>query len=162
MNKRGHVGTIMLVIGALFLVIVSLFMMVSSNTDLSLIRSELRASSDFAEANHKYLLSSINKIVVDSINESNNSSDFEKSFNESLKKYASDQRASGLNNNLYAKLSLGQYSLLSEAGNYELVVSDISEKYNLNNNEISYSYSLKIIFGRDKVISVQEFMKESL
>lgn len=156
MNRKGHVGTIMLVIGALLLVISSLFMMVSSNTDLTLIRSELRASSDFAEASHDYLIKDIREVLNKLLSESRNSTNFEVSFNASLKKYASEKRSSGLNNNLYAKLALGDYSLLSSDGKYELLISEISENYNLNNNEIKYSYSLKIVFNKDGEISVEK------
>ncbi len=158
MNRRAHVGTVLLVIGAFLLVITSLFMMVSSNTDLSLIKSELRSSSDFAEANHEFLLESTESIIVKSIMESKDSLEFEKSFNESLKKYATEKRGTGLNNNLYAKLSLGDYSIVLKDGRYEILILEISENYNLNNNEIKYSYSLNVVFDKVEFIS----MKESL
>lgn len=158
MNRQGHVGTVLLVIGAFLLVIASLFMMVSSNTDLSLIKAELRQSSDFAQASHKHLLDSIKEIIVSSIDGSKSSLEFEKSFNESLKRYSTEKRASGLNTNLYAKLSLGDYSLTLKDGKYEIIVSGIFENYNLNNNEITYSYSLRIDFDKAGFIS----MKESL
>lgn len=161
-NRRGHVGTILLVIGAFLLVIFALYAMISSNSDLDLIKAELRSASDFAEANHKLVLMNSREIVNLSLLDSNSSSNFESDFKESLKKHASDKRVSGLSNNLYAKFSLGDYSLISKNGNYEIIVSDISEKYNLDNNEISYAYSLKITFDKNKVISVQEIMKESL
>ena len=158
MNRKGHTGTVLLVIGAFFLVVFALYVMLSNNTDLTLIKAELRKPSDFAKASHEYLLNSTEDIIVKSITESKSSADFEKSFNESLRRYASERRESGLNNNLYAKLSLGQYSLLLKDGKYDLVVSGISENYNVNNNEINYAYSLKVVFDKDKVLS----MKESL
>lgn len=155
MNRQGHTGTVLLVIGAFLLVIAALYVMISSNSDLSLIKAELRGASDFASANHKYLLEVSEDIINRSIDESRNSASFENSFNDSLKKYASERRTSGLNNNLYAKLALGDYSLLLEDGKYELIVSGISENYNLNNNEITYSYSFKAIFDKMNVISIQ-------
>ncbi|MGV8131689.1 MAG: hypothetical protein ACP5N7_06340 [Candidatus Pacearchaeota archaeon] len=158
MNRRAHVGTVLLVIGAFLLVIASLFMMVSSNTDLSLIKAELRSSSDFAHVSHEYLLDSTNSIIVKAVSESKDSLEFEKSFNESLKKYANEKRASGLNTNLYAKLSLGDYSVVFKDGKYELLVTGIFENYNFKGNEIGYSYSLNVVFDRAGFIS----MKESL
>ncbi|MBM3206697.1 MAG: hypothetical protein FJZ43_03705 [Candidatus Staskawiczbacteria bacterium] len=155
MNRKAHVGTIMLVIGAFLLVIFALYVMLSSNTDLSLIKAELRASSDFAEASHKFVLKGFGDIVDKSIFDSKSSSEFEKSFNISLRKYASEKRESGLSNNLYAKLSLGDYSLTLKDGNYELIVLGVSEKYNLDNNEVTYAYSLKAIFDKTKVNSVK-------
>ncbi len=159
MNRRAHVGTVLLVIGAFLLVVTSLFMMVSNNTDLTLIKSELRASSDFASASHDYLINDVKDIIGKSIGGSKGSIDFEKSFNESLKKLANEKRTSGLSNTLYAKLVLGDYSLLKIGENYEIVVLDVFENYDLNNNEVTYSYSLKVVFDSERVISIDKVYK---
>lgn len=159
MNKKGHVGTIMLVIGAFLLVVSSLYFMLSSNTDLSLIKAQLRSSSDFVDVSHSYLIKDIKNIIDNSINESNSSINFEMSFNESLKKFASEKRTSGLNNNLYAKIALGNYSLQLIDGKYNLIVPDVFENYNFDNNEITYSYSLKVVFDKEKVISIEEIVE---
>ncbi len=156
MNRRGHTGTVLLVIGAFLLVVFALYVMLSSNTDVSLIKAELRGASDFAEASHSYLIKEMRFILDRSIVDSKLSADFEKSFNELLKKYASEKRTAGSNNNLYAKLALGQYSLSLKDGKYEIIVSGISENYNLNNNEITSSYSLKVIFDKTKVLSIEQ------
>lgn len=156
MNRRGHTGTIMLVIGAFFLVVFALYMMLSNNTDLSLIKSELRFASDYSTASHSLLIKEFKDIIFKSISEAKSSVDFEKSFNESLKKYAAEKRVSGLSNNLYAKIVLGEYSLVLKDVRYEIVVSGISENYNMNNNEVSYSYSLKIVFDKNQVISIEQ------
>jgi len=155
MNKKGHIGTLLLVFGALVLVVFALYSMISFNSDLSKKKAELRASSDFAEASHKFVLKGFEDILGKSISDSKSSSEFEKSFNTYLKKYASEKRESGLSNNLYAKLSLGDYSLTLKDGKYELIVSEVSENYNLDNNEVTYAYSLKAIFDKTKVNSVK-------
>lgn len=158
MNRRGHTGTIMLVIGAFFLVVFALYIMLSNNTDLSLIKAELRSASDYSAASHSLLIKEFRDIINKSIDEAKSSVDFEMSLNESLKKYANEKRSSGLGNNLYAKIVLGEYSLVLKEGKYEIVVSDVSENYNMNNNEVSYSYSLNVVFDKDKVISIEQIM----
>lgn len=159
MNKKGHIGTLLLVFGALVLVVFALYSMISFNSDLSKKKAELRASSDFAEASHKFVLKGFEDILGKSISDSKSSSEFEKSFNTSLKKYASEKRESGLNTNIYAKMVLGDYSLILKDGKYELMIFDVFENYNMNNNEVRYSYSLKVIFDKNKVYLLEEVYK---
>jgi hypothetical protein len=158
MNRQGHVGTILLVIGAFILMVFALYTMISNNTDLTKIKTELRNPTDQANVNHEFILKNAYNIINQSAFESKNALDFEKSFNELVRKYAFDLRESGLNTNLYAKLSLGNYSLTSNESNYEILISDVKENYNLGNNEIMRSYSLKVIFDKDGIVSLEEYL----
>ena len=154
MNRKGHIGTFLMPIIALVLVVNALFVMITFNEDISKARAEIRASTSKMIAEHQLVRFNLNKSISDSILGADKN-DFEKTFNESLKDASLKYRTSETNTNLYAKLSLGDYSLTLKDGKYELIVSEVSENYNLDNNEVTYAYSLKAIFDKTKVNSVK-------
>lgn len=153
MNRRGNIGTLMLVFGALILVIYALYVMISFNGSIGKNRNELRDISDKAEISHEAILDNVNKIVLSSIQASTNSVNFEKSFKESLNVVALPYRNSGLNNNVYAKLAVGDYSLHFDGSKYVLNASGMFEIYKSGQNEIRYDYSLDVLFDKTRVIS---------
>ncbi|MBM3232218.1 hypothetical protein FJZ21_02475 [Candidatus Pacearchaeota archaeon] len=165
MNKKGHIGTLLLVFGALVLVVFALYSMISFNSDLSKKKAELRAISDKSESTHKFTLKFVSVMINDSLNESLSkgtvfgNNDFEVKFNESFRKLADAKRGGEINTNIYAKIALGDYSLVLNDGKYQLMIFDVFENYNSNNNEVRYSYSLKVIFDENRVYSLEEFMR---
>ena len=158
MNRRGHLGTLLLVFGAFILVGYALHAMLSFGGDISKIKAELRALSGKSVAVHKDVLINIEKMVFKAI-ASSTSVDFEKTFNECIKKLAEEKRASGLNMNVYAKLALGNYSLTfdSVTAKYTLVVNNVFEQTAVENNNVRYLYNLEILFDKSHVISVKSF-----
>ena len=165
MNRKGHIGTALVPLLALILVINALFVMDSFNGDISKVRAEIRATMNKVSVEHKFVKSTLNETIIKSIDLSKDKlanfgdSDFEKTFNESIKMLAEEKRASGLNTNVYAKIALGEYSLSfdSISGKYTLIVNDIFEQTNVANNEARYNYNLKVLFDMEKVISVESF-----
>ncbi len=157
MNRSGHIGTLLLVLGALVLVGVALFNMVNFSGDVSKIREELHLLSNEFIAVHEYNLLNIEMLVSKSIVSSKNSMDFEDAFNVSLKSLAGLERVAGLNTNVYAKLALGNYSLNFDGVNYTLVINDIFEQTNVKNNEGRYIYNLHVVFSKASVISMGVF-----
>lgn len=165
MNRRGHIGTLLLVIGALILVVSALYVMTRFGDDVSRVRSEMRSLSGKSSAVHENVLIDVEKIVNDAFVLSKDKlanfgdSEFEKLFNKSLKNLAGQERVSGLNMNVYARIALGNYSLNfdSVSGKYDLVVYDVFEQTNVENNNMRYVYNLEILFDKDHVISVKGF-----
>jgi len=153
MNRRGNIGTLMLVFGALILVIYALYFMISFNGNFGVSKNELRDISDKAEINHELILDNVNKMVLSSIQASASSGNFEKSFNESLKGLAIPYRISGLDNNVYAKIAVGDYSLKFDGSAYALSVNGLFESYKSGQNEIRYDYSASVLFDKTRLIS---------
>ncbi len=161
MNRRGHLGTLLLVFGALILVSVSLFVMYDFGSEVDKHKSELRAVTSKSDALHKFLLKDFENMVFESItlSKGKNELEFEKNFNESFKSIAfreREKKVRNINTNLYAQISLGNYSLkfVELSGKYELVVGDVFEKTDFENHEIKYLYSVKVIFDKEKIYSV--------
>lgn len=158
MNRKGHIGTALLPVLALILVINSFVVMSSFNSDVVKIKSEFGSLSGRANAEHNLIIENIEVGLNQSI-ELANITLFEQDLNKFVKEFANTKRDSSLNTNLYAKIALGNYSLLKNRDSYELTVLDVFENYNLNNNEVAYSYSLKVVFDKDKVISIEEIVE---
>lgn len=153
MNRRGHIGTMLLVIGALILVVSALYVMTRFGDDVSKVRSEMRSLSGKSSVGHKDVLVSVEKMVLMAV-DSSTSVEFEKIFNESIKKFAEEKRASGVNANVYAKIALGEYSLNFDGTNYVLIVNNVFENTGVGNNEVHYIYNLRVLFDKSSVISV--------
>ena len=156
MNRRGHIGTLLMVLGALILVINSLLVMQSFKFDISKTREDFRLTMDKSEGIHEYLIKNVKTITQESIKLSKDSIDFERTFNDSLRGMAEKERTGGLDANIYAKLALGEYSLNFDGINYALTVNGLFEEINLEKNEVKYPYNLKIFFNKNSVISIDE------
>lgn len=158
MNKRGHIGTALLPFIAFILIINAFYVMYTFNGKLDSYASELNSVVDLSLAEHE----SVKKNIVYSVSEaissisSEDKSDlkFEDAFKKALSEKIETYRSSGQNTNIYAKLSLGNYGLSFNDGIYTLTASDIFEDSKYSNNEIRYSYSLKVVFDKNKVVSV--------
>src|SRR3989344_1389917 len=155
MNRRGHIGTMLMVFGALILVINALLVMQSFKFDISKTRADFRLTADKLEGIHEYIIKNVKNLTEEAIFISKDSADFENSFNNSLKVLAEKERMNGLDANLYAKLALGQYSLNFDGVNYALVVDGIFEQVIVEKNEAKYNHNLKILFNKTAVISIE-------
>lgn len=157
MNRRGHLGTVLLVFGALILVGYALFTMLSFEGNTREKNNELNIFSEMIKINHELAMMNINESVMDSIRLSKNSDNFKDSFDKNLKKSASSKRDSTQNTNLYAKIDLGEYSLYFDGTNYVLTIENIFEDTTIKFNEAKYNYSLIILFNKEGIISVKTF-----
>lgn len=160
MNRKGHLGTLLLVFGALILVGYALFVMIGFNGNINEKENELKELSDKSSFTHEQiLLESVKEMVLESVEVSkdNNADEFEKSFNDFFMELALQERASGLNTNIYAKISMGDYSLDFDGSKYELIIYDVFENYASGLNEARFLYSLRVLFDRERVISIETF-----
>ncbi|MEK6909045.1 MAG: hypothetical protein AABX23_03275 [Nanoarchaeota archaeon] len=161
MNRGGNIAVILTPFLAFILIILALFNMITFNGDIYDQKANLQILTSKSEASHRLFEESLKEIVLLSITDSKDSTDFLTSFNESLKRLGLEKRLSGLNTNLYAKISLGDYSIEQTALGYKLVVSDVFEDYVVSNNEMRYSYSKVILFDVD-VVSINEIIEQDL
>ena len=160
MNRRGHIGTALIPVLALILVVNALFVMNGFNEGLGKARAEIRAVNSKALAEHKLIEQNVNASVWASIAIASSGGESNKNFDNSFKKALSDvinqQRNSGINTNVYAKLANGEYSLKIDGKNYVLIVSEVFDKTVLGVNEVTRFYSLKVVFDKSKLISIEE------
>jgi hypothetical protein len=156
MNRRGHIGTGLMPLIALALFVNAWVVMYGFDVDLTKSRADLRAIEEKSSFTHKFVKDELNKTFLEAIAQSDKSN-FELSFNNSLRQSANNLRNSGLNTNLYARIALGEYTLTKNGENYTLIVKDVFENEASGVNEISYFYSLRINFDKTKVVSIEEF-----
>jgi len=152
MNNKGQIGSVLMVFGALILVVIALLAMLSFKEGVDNSRIQLKSLSESAIAKHNYLKNDFNSLVLESIESSKESNNFENSFNESLKELAEAKRSSNQNNNFYAKLALGDYSLSFENGNFRIIIFELFEDYSVKNNELRYNYSFNILFNKEGIL----------
>ena len=72
MNRRGHLGTVLMVLGALILVGYALMVMFNFEGNTHEKNNELNIFSEMIETNHELAMMNINELVMDSIRLSKN------------------------------------------------------------------------------------------
>jgi len=154
MNHKGHIGSMMMALGASILVIYALMVMVNFERNISKESLELSILSEINKLNHESNIDNLRTIIFQAIINSKETDNFEELFNESLKSLADSQRTKSQNTNLYAKLALGDYSLTFDGTNYILIIKDIFQETTRAMNEIKYSYSLSISFNKEGIITI--------
>lgn len=155
LNRRGHLGTILLVIGTLVLVVYALFALQDTQGNASSIRQELHPLTTNALTLHRVVQLSVRDMVNEAIVTSRDASDFETLFKSKLQELARSRQSPTQTTNMYARIANGKYSLTFADGRYVLVVNDIFEKTVAGYNEVVYKSSLEVIFDKTKVISVR-------
>ena len=158
MNRRGHIGTLLLVFGALILVGYALFVMLGFGDDFDKKKAELNALSEDSNAEYKLLEVKIGELIDNAITLSKDKGNFESSFRDSLKTLAEKERFSGQNSNVYAKLtSKEEYQLYFNGENYVLFASELFNQINVGNNEVRYNYNLIVVFNENSIVSFSIF-----
>ena len=159
MNKKGHLGTILLVFGALILVITALMSFSNFGNESNYRRDRLRGLSFNNENMEKSIFKEIDLIVKQSIDFAKFSSDFENDFKISFAKLAEQERGSDkfASNNVFVKIANSDYASSNNGKNYTILMKDlfyITESAD-KLNKITNSFSLKIVFDKEKVISIE-------
>lgn len=158
MNNKGHLGTVLLVFGALILVITALMSFSNFGDGANYRRDILRGLSFNTENMKKIIFNEIELIADRAIVSAKLSSDFENNFKISFAKLAEEDRGNGRypSNNVFAKIANSNYSISNGGKNYTLLMNDlfyITESAD-KLNKITNSFSLKIVFDKEKVISI--------
>jgi hypothetical protein len=126
MNKRGHIGTALLPFIAFILIINAFYVMYTFNGKLDSYRSELNSVVGLSIAEHESIkeniISSISEAISSVSSEDRSNGRFEDAFKKALSENIETYRSSGQNTNVYAKLSLGNYSLSFSDEVYTLTV----------------------------------------
>ena len=158
MNRKGHIGTLLMVLGALILVSVALFSFNSFGKVVEQRQFELRGLSLEAKQMERLVNNGVEKIILETINSVKTSQNFETDFKIKLKELAEIERKDieYLDNNVFAKLVNSEYSLIKEGENYILLLENLfySAKSPDGLESITRNFSLHVIFTKEKILVV--------
>ena len=168
LNRRGHIGTVLMVFGALVLVIYALFALQNIRDDAKELRVQSRILVVDALVNHKIVLLSVKDLISRAAKENAGAGAdaFETAFRNSLSAFATPLRSSEQSSNInsvFGKLAVGDYPPLKLDGEYYvLTVADVFDKTlpisrdskPLSSSEIIQYYSLVVRFTREGVVSL--------
>lgn len=159
LNRKGHIGTMLMFFGALVLVVTALFTFSSYSDKMEVVEGTFRELSAEFRIDEKLVQGYLKDMVNDGIREVNNAGadDFEEAFNVSLKKSSEELRGKGLDTNLFGKIINGNYFFNDLEGSYELELKDVFARVEEENNEIRRVFDLSVKFDREKIL---EFVVE--
>ena len=169
LNRGGHIGTVLMVFGALALVIAALFALQNVRSDAADLRVQSRALVVDALVNHKVNLLLVRDLISRAVKENIGVDDgaFEAAFRVSLSALAAPLRSSEQSskiNNVFGKLSVGSYPPLKIDGEYYiLTIADTFDKTlpvsqdgkPIIYGEITQRYSLIVRFTREGIVSFE-------
>ncbi|PIN89125.1 hypothetical protein COU60_04645 [Candidatus Pacearchaeota archaeon CG10_big_fil_rev_8_21_14_0_10_34_76] len=155
LNRRGHIPSAFLLVGAIVLVILTLFSFATFENKVLGLSNELTETMEGVIFGEGFSEAKLNWIVDNAIKRSDKN-DFLRSFNESLIRLGNEERDSGsveYVGNMYGKIANGDFILIEEEGRYNLEFNELFTKVNNGGNEIKRSFDLKIVFDKQKVFS---------
>lgn len=149
LNTKGHIGTWLLLVGALVLVMSAWFTFLSFSNDFNDDASAIREASWRAKEDARYIeiiLPEITKRAIEKADKNN----FIQSFNNSLMKEAEKIGViSGISGNFFAKIKNGEYEIREGQGRYQILLNDIYVGSRIENNEINRTFRLEVNFTKE-------------
>lgn len=153
-NRRGHIGTLLMVFGALFLVVVALFNFAGFKDNAAETKKELRKISIKVDYDFALLSRALKSVLLKSVEEAKDSNDFKLKFEERLKENAKLERTSSTNNSLFAKLDLGEFTVEKSGEEYLLKVNELNIKNENGLNEVIQRFDLNVKFDKNKKVEI--------
>lgn len=155
MNNKGHVGTVMLVFGALILVGVSLVTFLEFKTDVRLLDADFRGLTLETRDTRALIFNRVSFIISESIKLSKDSLDFENEFRRNLIELSQKERDSlkDVQNNVFAEIANGKFTLEKNGEDYVLSVKDLFFSLKTTNSVSSaeYKFDINSKFNKDSV-----------
>lgn len=150
LNKKGHIGTTLLVFGALILMVLTLFTFVSFDDEVEArmdLFKEIHKSGDFES---KLLERGFKVFISGEILNLKNSLNFEDDFKKSFEKYAGKKRGK-LDTNFYGKIVNGDYKFIEDKGNYTLILEDLFLKKETDKIVMKKNFGFVVEFDRKMI-----------
>ena len=155
LNRSGHIGTIALVFGALFLVGSALYSFYGFGENANSNRVHIRQISSQAVSGEIAVKLLVKDMVNIAIASSKDAVDFRIAFENKLKELAQAQRGQATFGNVFFSIADGKYSLELVGTDYVLTVNDLFYEVSVAKNEAANKFSLKIIFNKSGVVSIE-------
>ncbi len=167
MNRRGHIGTVLMVFGALLLVGVALYSFYGFKENIKSIDAEFRGLSLEMWDFRNMILNYMNVLISESIKQSN-PNNFEETFKDKLKELTisgggknTDNSYEFVKNNVFAKIVDGEFTVekFDDVGNYLLSIRNLSFSINTKDeekgiNSINYNFNITSKFNNKWVESL--------
>jgi len=153
LNKRGHIGTTLMVLGALVLVIAALYSFAIFSDKTGEEKEKLKDFISEFSFEQKYVSIVFEDMVKEAIDEVKPEEDFMISFNSSLKKIAERRRNPERKTNLFAKIINEPLNLTLLEDNYVLVLDAVFVKFEEDKSVIERKFNFEIIFNETGIIS---------
>tara|TARA_Y100000310_G_scaffold220179_1_gene221645 strand:- start:369 stop:842 length:474 start_codon:yes stop_codon:yes gene_type:complete len=151
LNKKGHIGTTLMVLGALVLVIATLYSFAIFGDKTGEERAKLnKFISDFS-FEQKYVSIVFEDMIEEAIIEAREKENFEKEFRISLKQIAERRRDEKRKTNLFAKIINEPLDLTEREGDYVLVLDGVFVKFEEDKSVIERKFDFKIEFSKSKI-----------
>jgi hypothetical protein len=156
MNKKGHLGTVLMVFGALVLTVTALFTFVSFKDDVGDSRAEFRKLSFDFKYNSQEISFILNRVVQNSIDVAKQEDDFKVEFEKNLRLNAEKERNKVNVGDLLGKIANGDYDLKESGEKYSLEVRDVSVKLVFDSGEIHRNFDVLVEFDKTDVKKISE------
>ena len=170
MNRQGHVGTILMVFGALLLVGVALFSFQGFKNNIKSLDSDFRGLSIEMGDLENIVFRYMETFILESIKQSKDSNNFEETFKIKLKeltkqemeknyfKNTEDKNLNPIKDNVFAKIVSGNFIVekSGDKGDYVLSVKDLTFSMNTGSdgksvNSIDYKFSITSKFNKTDI-----------
>ncbi len=155
LNRSGHIGTIVLVFGALFLVGSALYSFYGFSENADSNRLQLRQIVSQTVSGEIAVKLLVKDMVNTAITSSKDAVDFRISFENKLKEFAQAQRGQPGFGNVFSNIADGKYNLEFTGTNYVLNINDLFYEVSVAKNEAANKFSLKVVFNRDGVVLIE-------
>lgn len=153
LNRRAQIGTILLLMVAFFLVGSALYSMITFKNSFSVETKSLDKLSFNIAYTKSLIISNVRNVVHRSIADARDSDSFESALRESIASLAETKRGDATLGD--SMLKLKDYKISSFAGDYTLIVEDISYIVREGATEIKNNFDLKIILNKEGIVSVR-------
>lgn len=163
LNRKGHIGTTLLVFAALILVVVTLFGFVSFSDEVGNTKNEIRAIHSEFRYEERFNLGALSVFILESIKDSKDEVYFKDIFREELILFANSelekQDRENAKTNLYAKLVNEDFSLSDDGGNYILFIEGVFYRQETKRVVMKSVFDLRIKFDKEKIVNFEKIYK---
>ena len=153
LNKKGHIGTTLMVLGALVLVIATLYSFAIFSDKTGEERENLNEFISSFSFEQKYVPIVFEDMIEEAIMEAKEKEKFEEGFRISLKQIAERRRDEKRKTNLFAKIINEPLDLTEREGDYVLVLDGVFVKFEEDKSVIERKFDFEIIFNGAEIIS---------
>jgi hypothetical protein len=163
LNKRGHIGTTLLVFVAFILIVVTLFVFVSFDNEVGRRGQLVREIHSGYDYEGRYLEKDLRVFIKSAILDLKESENFKEDFLIALKKFAGEKdRGNSGNNfrtNLYGRIiNVGKVEEVG-TGIYDLVIEGVFIEKKTEAVVLKTTFDLRVRFDMGKIISFEKVSK---
>ena len=153
LNRRGHIGTTLMVLGALVLVIATLYSFAIFSDKTGEEKEKLNEFISSFSFEQKYVPIVFEDMVEEAIEEAKFEEEFSESFKKYLKKIAERRRDEKRKTNLFAKIVKEPINLTERGNNYVLILDEVFVKLEEDKSVVKRKFNFEILFNRAGIIS---------